>query len=92
MAHYRAGIDIGSTTVKLVLLDETGNKIYGNYMRHQAHTQNALAELLRDVRAHFGSCSLSVCITGSGSINLSKALSIPFVLATIIHLLRKTWN
>ena len=79
MAHYRAGIDIGSTTVKLVLLDETGNKIYGNYMRHQAHTQNALAELLRDVRAHFGSCSLSVCITGSGSINLSKALSIPFV-------------
>ncbi len=79
MNSYLAGIDIGSTTVKLVLTDENGAKIYGNYRRHQAHTQSALAELLQDVRERFGGITLRLCITGSGAINLSRALDIPFV-------------
>mgnify|MGYP000807456434 CR=1 FL=1 len=48
MNTYRAGIDIGSTTVKLVLLDEEGKLLFGEYRRHCAHTQEALAaQLLR---------------------------------------------
>ena len=47
MKCYRAGIDIGSTTVKLVLIDEKGEIVYGEYRRHCAHTQETLAELLR---------------------------------------------
>ena len=50
MKTYRAGIDIGSTTVKLAVLDEENNLIYGNYTRHQANTQGALAGLLKDAR------------------------------------------
>ena len=50
MRSYRAGIDIGSTTVKLVLLGENDTVIYGRYKRHQARTQETLAELLREVR------------------------------------------
>ena len=47
MKHcYRAGIDIGSTTAKLVILDERGVLCYGDYRRHCAHTQETLAELL----------------------------------------------
>ena len=48
MNTYRAGIDIGSTTVKLVVLDDNDNIIYGDYRRHQAHTQQTLADLLRE--------------------------------------------
>ena len=78
MQTYRAGIDIGSTTVKLVLLNQENQIIYGEYQRHCAHTQEALTDLLRDVRTKLGNCLLEVKITGSGSINLGKALGIAF--------------
>ena len=79
MNTYRAGIDIGSTTVKLVVLDEQDYMLYGDYRRHHAHTQQTLADLLREARAALGECALCCAITGSGSINLGRALDIPFV-------------
>ena len=79
MRVYRAGIDIGSTTVKLVLLDENENIIYGEYRRHHAQTQQTLAELLKDAGSRLGECELRLKITGSGSINLGKAMDIGFV-------------
>ncbi len=79
MQVYRAGIDIGSTTVKLVLLDEQDRILFGKYVRHGARTQEALAELLNDAHREVGDCDLIPRITGSGSINLGKALGIPFV-------------
>ena len=79
MELYRAGIDIGSTTVKLVLLNSRNQLVFGKYIRHGARTQQALASLLQDARQAVGDCTLSLCITGSGSINLGKALGIPFV-------------
>ena len=79
MQLYRAGIDIGSTTVKLVLLDEKGEIVFGKYIRHRAHTREALGELLQDALKQTGECELKVKITGSGSINLGKALGIDFV-------------
>ena len=78
MKNYRAGIDIGSTTVKLVVLDDENRIIYGNYRRHGAHTQKTLADLLKEAKEKLGNCTLSARITGSGSINLGKALSIGF--------------
>ena len=79
MREYRAGIDIGSTTVKLVLLDQDNRIVYGQYRRHRAHTQETLAELLKEARQTVGDCRLYTAITGSGSINLGKALGIDFV-------------
>ena len=79
MRVYRAGIDIGSTTVKLVLLDEQSNIVFGMYERHCAHIQEALTELLSAAKKTVGECELRVGITGSGSINLGKALGIQFV-------------
>ena len=79
MRKFRAGIDIGSTTVKLVILDENNNIIYGKYRRHQAHTQQTLAGLLQEAREELGECELQLKITGSGSINLGKALGIEFI-------------
>lgn len=79
MKEYRAGIDIGSTTVKLVLLDESGEMVFGEYRRHCAHTQETLAELLGEARNLVGNSKIKIRITGSGSMSLSKALGIEFV-------------
>ena len=57
MNTYRAGIDIGSTTVKLVVLDDNDNILYGDYRRHQAHTQQTLSQLLQEARAALGDCT-----------------------------------
>ena len=66
MKKYRAGIDIGSTTVKLVVLDDADEILYGEYRRHQAHTQETLSTLLEEAKKSVGECELQVCITGSG--------------------------
>ncbi len=79
MKTYRAGVDIGSTTVKLVLLDERGEMVFGKYRRHHAHTQETLAALLREARGELGACQVRMKITGSGAISIGKALDIPFV-------------
>ena len=76
---YSAGIDIGSTTIKLVVLDDGGKIIYGEYRRHKSHTQEVMAELLDEFSKKTGVRSLRVKMTGSGSINLSAALGIGFV-------------
>ena len=79
MKTYRAGIDIGSTTVKLVLLDENDALVYGRYRRHNAHVQDSLAGLLHVAKETVGSCDMQIKITGSGSINLGRSLGIEFV-------------
>ncbi len=79
MKKYRAGIDVGSTTVKLAVIDESNNIVYGVYRRHMAQCREVLAELLKEACEKTGINSMEINITGSGSINLSKSLDIPFV-------------
>ena len=74
MKTYRAGIDIGSTTVKLVVLSDHNDIIFDSYRRHGANTQATLAQLLEEAKGSLGPCTLQVKITGSGSINLAKAM------------------
>ncbi len=76
---YQAGIDVGSTTVKLVIQNDEGQMLYGQYRRHMAQTQQTLAALLREAKECLGDCNLKMRITGSGAINLGKALDISFV-------------
>ena len=79
MKLFRAGIDVGSTTVKLALLNEDNELVFGMYKRHCAHIQEALCELLTEAKSAVGDCEMLIGITGSGSINLGKALGIQFV-------------
>jgi len=79
MNCYRTGIDVGSTTVKVVLLDENCSPVFERYCRHHAHTQKTLADILKEARETLGSCRLQCAITGSGGMGLGKALEIPFV-------------
>ena len=79
MYTYRAGIDIGSTTIKLVVLDDRDQILYGEYMRHGAHIQETLTKLLEEANKLLGDCKLKLKITGSGSMSLGKALGIEFI-------------
>ena len=76
---YSLGIDIGSTTVKITILDERNKLLFYEYDRHYADIQNALATLLEHGKEKLGNISVSPVITGSGGLSLSKYLNIPFV-------------
>ena len=79
MNIFRAGIDIGSTTVKLVLLDEENRVVWQEYRRHQAHTQETLADLLQEAGEKVGGGALRAAITGSGerTVSFSQVKDIP---------------
>ena len=79
MNKYRIGIDVGSTTVKVVVIDEKNTILFGEYERHCAHTQEKLCELLKRAQDRLGDFELQAQITGSGAINLGKALNIDFI-------------
>ena len=76
---YRTGIDIGSTTVKIAVLDEQDQIIFSDYKRHLADIQETLAELLQRAYEALGELQISPVITGSGGLALAKYLEIPFV-------------
>ena len=77
--EYKAGIDIGSTTVKLVITDLSNNIVFGEYVRHMANTKKALTELLIKAKSIIETSYVSFYITGSGSLGISKAVNIPFI-------------
>ncbi len=75
---YRLGIDIGSTTIKVAVIDETGNLLYSEYRRHFANIKETLTDLLCGAGDKLGAISVSPVITGSGGLTLAKHLNIPF--------------
>ncbi len=76
---YTLGIDIGSTTVKIALLDSEHNIVFSDYKRHFANIQETLSDLLAEARAVSGNVILHPVITGSGGLTLAKHLEVPFV-------------
>lgn len=76
---YRLGIDIGSTTVKIAVIDDSNKILFADYERHFANIQETLASLLKKCKAQLGELSLRASITGSGGLTLSGHLHIPFV-------------
>ena len=76
---YRLGIDIGSTTVKIAVLNEENEILFSDYERHFADIQNTLAGLLDKAYKQLGEFSVLPVITGSGGLTLAKHLEVPFV-------------
>ena len=75
---YSLGIDVGSTTVKIAILDEGNNVLFSNYERHFANIRETLYSLLKQAYDSIGNVRVSPVITGSGGLNLAKILNIPF--------------
>ena len=76
---HTLGIDIGSTTVKVAILNEKNELLFSDYERHYANIQETLSALLKKAYDSLGEFSLSPMITGSGGLTLAKHLGIPFV-------------
>ena len=77
---YTLGIDIGSTTVKIALLDAEHNIIFSDYRRHFANIRETLSDLLVEAKAKVGgNITLHPVITGSGGLTLANHLQVPFV-------------
>ncbi len=76
--HHTLGIDIGSTTVKIAVLDSRQNLLFADYERHYANIQETLALLLSRAKDQLGELTVSPTITGSGGLTLSSHLDVPF--------------
>ncbi|MEY8332592.1 acyl-CoA dehydratase activase-related protein [Lachnospiraceae bacterium 47-T17] len=76
---YKLGIDIGSTTVKVALLDEKDALLFADYERHFANIRETLTSLLKRMKDSLGELRVAPMITGSGGLTLAKHLEIPFV-------------
>ena len=77
--QYTVGIAIGSTTVKIALLDDVNTILFSDYARHYANIQATLAQLIKKAHNTLGNQLVSPVITGSGGLTLAKHLNIPFV-------------
>ncbi len=77
--HYTLGIDIGSTTVKIAILDDEHNILFSDYKRHFANIRETLSDLLGDSYKKLGNITLHPMITGSGGLTLANHLKVPFV-------------
>ncbi len=89
---YSLGIDIGSTTVKVAIMDEENTLLFSDYKRHFADIQGTLAGLLSDAGRILGDIEVHPMITGSGGLTLAKHLDCPFtqeviaVALSLIHI------
>lgn len=75
---YKLGIDIGSTTVKIAIIDEHNQILFSDYERHFANIQETLQSLLEKATDKLGQINVYPVITGSGGLTLAKHLGVPF--------------
>ena len=75
---HTLGIDIGSTTVKVAILDSSNKILFSDYKRHYANIQETLLEIINDAFSRLGNIQCFPMITGSGGLTLSTHLDIPF--------------
>ena len=73
------GIDVGSTTIKLVVLDHEKKILYKNYARHFSEIGNALQENLTHLKSIVGEKKFSFALTGSAGMGIAQRIGLPFV-------------
>lgn len=75
----KLGLDVGSTTVKIVILDENNKILYKEYKRHLSDVRNAVINILNGAKDVLDKKDISVAITGSGGLLLAESIGVPFV-------------
>jgi activator of 2-hydroxyglutaryl-CoA dehydratase len=76
---YLAGLDIGSTTAKLVLVDGAGQSVFSRYQRHYARIMDTVSVFLNEVLEDLGNCRIQLAVTGSAGMGMSREMDLPFV-------------
>ena len=73
------GLDVGSTTVKIIVMDKNKKTIYKNYQRHFSDTKNTVCNVLEDLLLKYPSNSFTLALTGSGAMSAAKFLGVDFI-------------
>lgn len=73
------GLDVGSTTVKIIVMNKSQETIYKNYQRHFSDTKNTVCNVLEDLTKNFPKNSFTIALTGSGAMSASKFLDVNFI-------------
>ena len=73
------GLDVGSTTVKIVVMDENLDTVYTNYTRHNSDTKNTVCTVLDDLVKRFPESEFTLALTGSGAMSAATFLDVPFI-------------
>ena len=76
---HKLGIDIGSTTVKIAILNKKDELLFSDYERHFANIKETLQSLMKKAFSALGNIPVAPIITGSGGLTLAKHLAVPFV-------------
>lgn len=75
---FKVGLDVGSTTVKMVVLDDKLNTVYKKYLRHFSDIKKTVTSIFEDVKSLLHDEFITLMITGSGGFNISNKLGVPF--------------
>ena len=78
MSHFTLGIDIGSTTAKLVLMEGT-KIVYQKYQRHLSQVRQTTIAMLRDMKKEVSAENVKVTISGSAGMGMAQAADIDFI-------------
>ena len=73
------GLDVGSTTVKIVVLDDDLNELYTNYERHFSDTKNTVCKVLESLVEQYPDSEFTLALTGSGAMSAATFLDLPFI-------------
>ncbi|OFI06113.1 activator of (R)-2-hydroxyglutaryl-CoA dehydratase [Clostridium acetireducens DSM 10703] len=76
---FNVGLDIGSTTVKIAVLDENSNLIYSKYKRHFSDIKSSIVDIISEAYKYFKNENITIMVTGSGGLAVSKWIEIEFI-------------
>lgn len=79
LKRYSFGVDIGSTTLKVAVLDKDGELVFSDYRRHNANIRVTASGVIRSIYSRLGNCVLDLVITGSVGMGYAERMGLRFV-------------
>ncbi len=76
---FKAGLDVGSTTAKMVVADDTCNIVYSTYRRHNADIKGTVKNIFSQIRQKLGNISTAITLSGSAAMGLAERCALPFI-------------
>lgn len=76
---FHIGLDVGSTTVKIIISDSKDSILYSKYQRHFSDIKSTIVSIIKEAYINFKEANVTIMVTGSGGLSVSKWLSIPFI-------------
>ena len=79
MEILHVGLDVGSTTVKIIVMNNVKEVIYKDYQRHFSDTKNTVCTVLENLINNFPNNKFTIALTGSGAMSAAKFLDVKFI-------------